>query len=209
MLPKKRTPIVTEQSFATNLMPLTVTVSVQTYDSVGSAVGSPVSASLTVTADEAPEGQRFSHWTIEDGTIVSYNAIWSFYAERNIALTANYAADPEPVGTTFMMNMTEDPANKKLSFVSVSTVPEGCTILMAGVLATDDAAVGTDPDSFDETTAKFVRGSAWSGSCYRYTWTKTKVEPGTVWYARAYLVYRDENGNTHTVYGAPVQNSYN
>ena len=164
---------------------------------------------VTVKADAAPAGKKFSHWTDADGKILSYSGSYSFFAEKDIDLTANFVDDSEAVeaiGTTSMINMYANPGAKKLSFVSMSTVPAGCRIEFAGILATDDAAVANG--TFDETTAKFVRGDAWSGSAYRYTWNKSKVEAGTVWYARAYLVYTDVGGERHTVYGDVVHQSY-
>ena len=39
---------------------------------------------------------------------------------------------------------------------------------------------------------------------YKYTWTKGSVTESQTSYVRAYLVYTDANGNTHTVYGETV-----
>jgi hypothetical protein len=91
-----------------------------------------------------------------------------------------------------------------MTFVSFSTVPEGCTIKTAGIIATDVESIGTSGTQFTDTNAKFVRGSAWTGDSVRYTWTKSNVNAGDTWYVRAYLVYTDANGNSHTIYGVIV-----
>ena len=97
--------------------------------------------------------------------------------------------------------MYKDTENKKLSFVSYSTVPEGCRIDKAGVIATSDASVAANPDTFNVESSTFVRGDASDSSSHRYTWSKTKVNVGDTWYVRAYLVYTDKNGNTHEMFG--------
>lgn len=100
--------------------------------------------------------------------------------------------------------MSADTANGKLTFVSMSTVPEGCTINKAGIIATNIEGVGTSGDGFNADTAAYVRGNAWTGNAYRFTWTKSKVASNETWYVRAHLVYTDAEGNVHTVYGDMV-----
>ncbi|MGN0619657.1 MAG: GLUG motif-containing protein [Ruminiclostridium sp.] len=166
---------------------------------------------VTVTANEPESGYKFSHWSDGNGTILSYNTSYSFYAAKDITLTAVYVADTETVeavGTTEIVDVIKDTVNGKISFVSMSTVPEGCTIVKAGVIATSDATVGTSGDGFNDTTAMYVGAKPWSGSAFRYTFTKGKVTTET-WYARAYLVYTDKNGNMHTIYGTVVSANLN
>ena len=86
----------------------------------------------------------------------------------------------------------------------MSTVPEGCTIDKAGIIATNDQNVAKSGDGFNAGTAAYVRGNSWTGNAYRYTWTKSKVGSGETWYVRAYLVYTDAEGNVNTVYSDKV-----
>ncbi len=136
--------------------------------------------------------------------VVSYNKTYSFYADRNLTLYAVYVDEDEQVdavGTTEIINMYKDTENKKLIFVSYSTVPEGCRIDKAGVIATNDANVAANPDTFNVERSTFVRGDASDRISVEYTWTKSKVNVGDTWYVRAYLVYTDKNGNTHEMLG--------
>ena len=60
----------------------------------------------------------------------------------------------------------------------------------------------------DSSTAKYVRYN--DTTCYdylsfKYTWTKKEIGEDDVWCARSYLVYRDEAGEEHTVYGELVR----
>ena len=162
---------------------------------------------VTVVANAASEYMKFSHWEDEAGNILSYNEKYQFYAAKSITVTAVYVAVTEKVeakGTTEIVDKYVDKANGKLTFVSMSTVPEGCTIDKAGIIATKDESVGTSGDGFNAGTAAYVRGNSWTGNAYRYTWNKSKVGSGETWYVRAYLVYTDAEGNVNKVYGDMV-----
>ena len=69
------------------------------------------------------------------------------------------------------------------------------------MIATDDKNIGTSGDEFNDSTAKYVLGNAWNGNSYRYTLSKENAQEGETWYARAYLVYTDAEGNVNTIYG--------
>ena len=159
---------------------------------------------VTVVANAAADGYKFSHWADDAGNILSYNEKYQFYAAKNITVKAVYVEDTEKVeakGTTEIVDKYADKANGKLTFVSMSTVPEGCTIDKAGMILTDDSDVASSEDGFNASTAKYALGNAWSGNAYRYTVNKKNVSMGDTWYVRAYLVYTDAEGNVNTVYG--------
>ena len=65
------------------------------------------------------------------------------------------------------------------------------------MIATDDKNIGTSGDEFNDSTAKYVLGNAWNGNSYRYTLSKENAQEGETWYARAYLVYTDAEGNVN------------
>ena len=166
---------------------------------------------VTVTANAPESGQKFSHWKDSGDKILSYDTTYKFFAEKDMSITAVYVADTvvvEAKGTTEIINMYKDTENNKLTFVSMSTVPEGCTINKAGVIATNNETVGTGGDGFNASTAVFAVGNSWTGTAYRYTFSKGKVNTGDTWYVRAYLVYTDASGNSHTVYGDMVSQTY-
>lgn len=166
-----------------------------------------MNSKITVTADAAPEGQKFSHWTDGQDETVSYNASYQFFADRDLVLTAVYVADTEIVeakGTTEIISMSKNIDAGTMTFVSLSTVPEGFAIKKAGLIITGDEDIANSGDGFNDSTARFVRGEEWSGTSYRYTWTITGMPAGVTAYARGYLVYVDKEGNTHTIYGTIV-----
>ena len=164
---------------------------------------------VRVALDESliPNGKKFSHWVDANSEIRSYSKNMTFYAERNEEITAVFVDDGviiQATGTTTLVDIQKDTNNNTLSFVSMSTVPEGCTINLGGVIATTDASIGTSGDGFNAETATYARGRSWNGSTFRYTWTKTNVHAGDTWYVRAYLVYTDSDENIHTIYGDMV-----
>ncbi len=165
---------------------------------------------VTAVANDSESGQKFSHWIDETNTILSYSKSYQFFAVKNMTITAVYVDDisvVEAMGTTDIIDVVKDTENGKITFVSMSSVPEGCKIEKAGVIATNDEVLGTSDGDFNESTASYVRGSAWAGNEVRYTWTKNITETNQMWYVRAYLVYRDNNGNMQTVYGNIVSAS--
>ena len=160
---------------------------------------------VTVTALEPPYECRFSYWQDGDGRILSYNERYTFFADRNLELTAVYVEEEEEVeavGTTVLIDAYVNGDTRRLTFVSLSTVPENCTMDLAGIIATMDDTVGNSGDDFTaESDNVRIRGDAWSGVTYRYTWTVGGLAPGQTVYVRPYLVYTDTDGNRQTVYG--------
>lgn len=161
---------------------------------------------VTVVADEPKEGYKFSHWKEVGGAgaILSYNKTYQFFAGSVSEIEAVFVEDSEEVqekATTFIENMVVDDTNDKISFVSMSTVPEGCKIIKAGIVATSNPEIG---DNVDASNAEYVRGNAWNGNAYRYTWTKKNYSQNSIWYVKGYLVYEDSQGNINTIYSDEV-----
>lgn len=159
---------------------------------------------VTITADKPEEGMKFLYWREDtSGRIVSYRSTYQFYAMENTSLTAYYdLADTQVVdeGIAEIIKIKIDSSKLNISFVTMHTVPKGCSIKNAGIVATSDAGIGMSGEGFNKDSAAYVRGKAWSGNTYRFTWTKKSVKEDETWYARAYLVFTDANGNEFTVY---------
>ncbi|MGN0297748.1 MAG: LamG-like jellyroll fold domain-containing protein, partial [Lachnospiraceae bacterium] len=167
-------------------------------------------AIVTARANAAESGKKFSHWAkeTESGTVLSYNESYSFYAIEDITVVAVYVEEEqkvEAVGTAEILQVYQ-PASNKLSFVAMLTVPEGCTMTYAGIVATSDSQKA---ENLTAANADYVRGGTGSAIAsyrgYKYTWTKGNVTDTQTWYVRAYLVYTDKEGVSHTVYGNLVE----
>lgn len=152
----------------------------------------------TITADEKA-GQKFSYWQEENGNIVSYSSTYKFYVSKNMKLTAVYdIVVEEPKGTADIVQKTYSNATNKISIVSQLTVPDGCTMVYAGLVGTLDESIAKD---LNKGNAKYIKGSTnTSYKSLRYTWTVGKAKDVTV-YVKAYLTYTDSNGKLHEVYG--------
>ncbi len=168
---------------------------------------------VTAVAKEAETGMKFSHWKDNaNGNILSYNEKYVFYVSENTSIMAVYVETGTKVdakGATNIVGLNQTDVSKgkgKLSFVSMSTVPNGCKINKAGIIATNNFELANS-NEFTDKKATFVRGMSSNKKAVRYTWTKS-VQSGETWYVRAYLVYTDLNGNVHTVYGNMVSQKY-
>ena len=125
------------------------------------------------------------------------------------AVYSSAETEIEKAGTAFIESVTTVSGNK-LAFVSKLSVPEGARMLKAGIVANTEAELNGSELTAD--TAKFTRFD--NSSCYnylsfKYTWTKSNVGESDVWCVRSYLVYSDENGEEHTVYGDLVRANLN
>lgn len=166
------------------------------------------SHALTIRANAAPNGYNFAGW-YENGELISSNVSYSFYVTANRTIEARYSEQPvEAQAVARIETVSSDTVNKKLSFVAMVSVPESCTIMQAGVIATSDAQVGESED-FSVSNAAYVRYGTTSKLNYKYTWTKSKVTDDQTWYVRAYVIFKDANGNSHTVYGDTVRATLN
>ncbi len=162
---------------------------------------------LDVVADAPMAGMKFAYWTNADGRILSYNETYTLYLTKTIELTAVFVpveTEIEQIGTAEIAEVIKDLENGKVSIVSISTVPEGCKIDFAGILVSTSSA---HAENLTASNAPIRVGDAADTPSYRYTWTAGNKSQKTLW-ARAYLVYTDEDGNAHTVYGDIIEISY-
>lgn len=115
---------------------------------------------VTVRANPAPEGKVFSKWIdVSDGAVLSSSETYMFYASRNRTLQAVYTEEQEAekLGVTYIESVTVNAEAGKITFVSMSSVPEGCKIVKAGVIATSDSSIGEKEELFTDKTAMYVR----------------------------------------------------
>ena len=149
------------------------------------------------------EGKIFSHWTL-DGEILGYNRYASFRVNESHILTAVYATEAvEAIGTATLKTSTYNVSTKKLTSVAYLTVPEGAKIVAAGLYAASGSGHYDPNENLTANNADYVKSLASAvgkGGSVSYTWNKTNVNPGDVWYLRAYISYTLD-GITKTVYG--------
>ncbi|WP_319002022.1 InlB B-repeat-containing protein [Clostridium tagluense] len=154
---------------------------------------------VTVEANTPPAGQLFSHWTINE-KIVSYDSTYSFYITGNTTVTAIYS-DAEVVKTptaTIDPNPIANSTTQKISFIGQINVPTGYTMVECGVVAKQSATSLEDINFYTEGAIR-AKSSAQTANG-QYMMKKANVNSGEIWYARAYLSYKDGDGKVSTVY---------
>ncbi len=162
---------------------------------------------VTLVADTAAGGMMFSHWADESGNIIGYNETYSFYLAGDTAITAVFADNAqviEKVGTANIIEVVKDIDNGKVSVIAMLTVPEGCSIDYAGIVASTNAE---HANNLTAANAPIVRGNSSEMQALRYTWTAGNTAQKDIW-VRAYLVYTDDTVNAHTVYSDIIEINY-
>ena len=166
------------------------------------------STQLYAVADAPEEGYKFSHWEV-DGMTVGYETTYAFrMPSKAMTLTAVYVPDTAmslfKVGIGYIENVYKPEAGR-MSFVSILSIPDGCQMLKAGIVAQKTDVLNGAP--LKEANARFVRFTDTSANQYtsfKYTWTLTPSDADTEWAVRPYLVYKDAQNVEHTVYGDRV-----
>jgi len=150
----------------------------------------------------------FSYWKIGD-TVVSDKARYSFLTMGNVNIEAVYGAEA-PAPQVFLHSdaiTTELLGFKyKFSMVGSSYVPEGYTLVEAGILLAEGDRSG-DIDSFiiDSADFKVVKrkvSAAYTNS--QFMITLTNVNQGLIRSGRAYMIVADSEGNEITYYSSTV-----
>ena len=154
------------------------------------------------------EGKVFAWWTL-DGERFSYNKTASFIATQDCELRAVYTASPvEAEGTATIRTVSYNPETRKLSFNAYLTVPDGSTITAAGLVAASGSGAYNPNETLTTANADYSKALASAtGKCapVDYTWNKTQVSPGDVWYVRARIAYTDSQGIAREIYGERVR----
>jgi hypothetical protein len=162
---------------------------------------------VTVVAGTAPAGQKFSHWE-QDGVKISINSTYSFFTPmRATTLTAVFVpAETVIVETPFITlsaTVQVDTAGNNMLFTASRTVPAGFTLIESGVLLLQSNTPPSGELTVD--TADVIRGKIKNDSTNQFHIRKNNIADGDTWYGRAYLIYRDADGNIITVYSANTE----
>lgn len=158
------------------------------------------SAVITRTAERV-EGKNFAYWTLDDA-LLSYNRTASYRAARNGTLRAVYTEDKiEVVGTATVRTAEYNADNHKLTINAYLSVPDNCKITSAGLVASSADKYSGELTWNNAEYKKSLAAAVGKNAPVSYTWTKSNVNPGDVWYVRARLAYTDADGIAHEIYG--------
>ncbi len=170
---------------------------------------------LTITADAAPDGQKFAYWVDQDGNVRSYVSKYTFFPMTDMTLTAVYVDEDATIDYNVLVyidnidTITTDGKNVfsyswNVPVTQTAGTENALTYVGSGVLAIDEdyyydgaLVVGTTaPNSYQRTP-----DSAHSTAVNSFSWTKSNVAVGDTWVARAYVQYKIAGDNTvHTAY---------
>lgn len=167
-------------------------------------------AIATVTAEKV-EGKKFSYWVNENDRIISYNETYSFIVVSNTVLKAVYVDENEMIEEKPSIvidpkcSITKVSDKYRLSFNGKLFLPESYTLVEFGMLFTPVA----DPD---------IEGFVIGGSVTpmqklvatsknnegQYVININNVKAGVARSGRMYMIYKDTNGNTITIYSDEI-----
>ena len=131
---------------------------------------------------------------------------------KDITLSAVYGENPveeaKKVGTAYIESVTKT-GEKSISFVAISSVPDGATMKRAGIVAFKSSDI---TDGYPTPTIDYARFKRYNDTTcqnyttFKYTWTKSNILTNDdEWCVCAYLLYTDTNNTDHTVYGNMVK----
>lgn len=152
--------------------------------------GKDVPANTIITATTSKSG--FTCWKDgKTGEVLSYNKTYSFYVNEDVSLAPKSDKTAVVAGAIRLVNVvTNDDGNTEIIYEF--TVPDGCSIRFAGIVA------DTDKDKVNDKDAKYKGGRASSANTFKYTVTVHKNMVNKL-YVKPILKYLDANGVLQTI----------
>ena len=155
---------------------------------------------VTITA----EGEDFSYWTDDGGTIVSYQAAYSFIICFDCVFTAVFEGAVTPMPVIRISKVSKNLEEKNLTFYAERSIPHKYTILETGMILTNLVSVGENDDEFTLENPYILQGTSESRlNAGTYSVTITDYAESDHYYARGYVILKDESSGTFdTIYSA-------
>ncbi|WP_449240950.1 X2-like carbohydrate binding domain-containing protein [Desulfoscipio gibsoniae] len=162
---------------------------------------------VRVVAGVAPDGQKFSHWE-QDGKKVSTKPEFTFFAPmKNTSFAAVFVDNGTVLDNKPFITLSNDVmvngTNGTIMFTAIKDLPVGYTLVESGVLL----LISTTPvTELTVDTPNVILGKILDTSTGQFYIMKSNVGAGGTWYGRAYLICKDSEGNTLTVYSDNIEN---
>lgn len=156
---------------------------------------------VTVVADSAPSKQKFSYWEL-DGKKISSDSTYTFFVPMKATTLTGVFVDKTTTlenkpFITLLDNVMVDITDKTMAFTATRVVPSGYSLVESGIILLKSSNF-TGELTLD--TANVIHGTIDNNSTNQFYVRKLNISDGDTWYARAYLIYKDANGNSFTVY---------
>ena len=182
------------------------TVAYGSNSAQGTLADIPYGTQVTVSKDGA------TAWAI-DGKIVAYGDSYTFYVASDVTVTAASATTQAPVVAAVSANQVA--GSYKVEFVATRAMVDGCTYLKSGFVygknLTDAdltlANVGKQGSADNSGVVKAAYANSTEGSTQFILSYGISSQTGTA-SAKAFLTYKDQNGEVKTVYSDVMAYTY-
>ena len=182
------------------------TVAYGSNSAQGTLADIPYGTQVTVSKDGA------TAWAI-DGKIVAYGDSYTFYVASDVTVTAASATTQAPVVAAVSANQVA--GSYRVEFVATRAMVDGCTYLKSGFVygknLTDAdltlANVGKQGSADNSGVVKAAYANSTEGSTQFILSYGISAQTGTA-SAKAFLTYKDQNGEVKTVYSDVMSHTY-
>ena len=182
------------------------TVAYGSNSAQGTLADIPYGTQVTVSKDGA------TAWAI-DGKIVAYGDSYTFYVASDVTVTAASATTQAPVVAAVSANQVA--GSYRVEFVATRAMVDGCTYLKSGFVygknLTDAdltlANVGKQGSADNSGVVKAAYANSTEGSTQFILCYGISAQTGTA-SAKAFLTYKDQNGEVKTVYSDVMAYTY-
>lgn len=169
----------------------------------------PMLSKVKVTAPEEVDYAEFAQWQIPDKNGIDGKAMctavsYTFYVTENMTLQASYD-EVEPVVNIFCTSRYLTSLGK-ISFVAKRSIDKAYTVVGHGIVITDEVGYNTiyskNPDALVKDAERTKKAVGKTTGNYGTYDARLKAGKKEKWYGRAYVTYKDSDGDTYTVYSA-------
>lgn len=192
----------------------TVTVNNGTVNGKDTVKVSPYTQVIAI-ANKAPEGKVFAYWASggADGSIVSYDEVYMFYATADVTLTAVYTDESVAVQPSIVMDpasashITTVNGKYSLAYSGKLTIPAGYTLVEFGlVLSNQPSEYYTDENfviggSINGVNTVKIKGESLTEQG-QFKINVNGVAPGATRAGRMYMVCKDAQNNEVLIYSS-------
>ena len=162
---------------------------------------------VIVTVDESkiPDGKYFAGWMLSSSDeVVSYSKTYSFMVTGGVKVSAVYAdEDPEPVPVIVLnqLQAENDDGAVYTMCIAERSCPAYITYVSSGFIVTDSASIAQNDRLFtlENDAVKNIVSNICSPNS-KFTLVKSFNSESGELFARAYLTYKDADGNIVTIY---------
>ena len=195
------------------------TYKINVYYQVDGEEGDSLTATYTLNSGAAKEleaaetynGKAFSYWSNGPDTL-SYSRNYLVHAAADVTLYAVYGAETTAVGTSTITEVTKsmNGAKYRLSFSESYSIPDDCTMVKTGFIATSEETLATSAAMIlDAANTKTYTASSTTATYGVYTLHLNMTNPDRKIWVRGYVQYQSADGTLHTVYSDIGGYSYN